>query len=469
MTTSTTSTTSTAPPAAPATPTRAATSAPAPRVGPMGRITAATMSAGLAAAAVLVFGVLPDASEPRIIGAALVAFAAGWAGLALFTARLTTRPQRWASVPAATMATAGVVLAVVSPGEPALTRSAWVWAPALVGLAVWVAFRARRDLPRRARVLLYPVTAAMVVGGLGGLYQVTITSPVTAAAAMPGRLVDVGGYRLHLDCTGTGSPTVVLLNGLGEQSPLWAAVQPAVAATSRVCAYDRAGQGWSDDSPNAADATTAAEDLHRLLTAAGETGPFVLAGHSSGGIHALSYAHEYANEVSGVVLLDSSSPQQAELVPSFTGEYQVMRRALAVAPTLFRFGVGAALEATTAAPPLPGNAGAQVSAFTNSPRGWANTRAEQAALPLAFRQAQALTTLGDTPLVVLTAKDNVDAHPGWAAAQDQMAALSSRSRHTVADQSHVGLLTDPTGAIQTVTAITDVVTAARTDTAPTAR
>lgn len=474
MTTSTTSTTSTSSttsptsPAAPATPTGAATRSPAPRVGPLARITAATMSAGLAAAAILVFGVMPDASEPRIIGSALAAFAAGWAGLALLTARLTTRPQRWASVPAVTMGTAGVVLAVVNPGEPALTRSAWVWAPALVGLAVWVTFRARRDLPRRARVLLYPVTAAMVVGGLGGLYQVTTTSPVTAAAAMPGRLVDVGGYRLHLDCTGTGSPTVVLLNGLGEQSPLWAAVQPAVAATSRVCAYDRAGQGWSDDSPNAADATTAAEDLHRLLAAAGETGPFVLAGHSSGGIHALSYAHEYANEVSGVVLLDSSSPQQAELVPSFPGEYQVMRRALAVAPTLFRFGVGAALEATTAAS-LPGTAGAQVSAFTNSPRGWANTRAEQAALPTAFRQAQALTTLGDTPLVVLTAKDNVDSRPGWAEAQDRMAALSRRSRHTVADQSHVGLLTDPNGATQTVTAITDIVAAARTNSAPPAR
>ena len=342
-----------------------------------------------------------------------------------------------------------------------MTRLAWVWAPALVVLAVWVERRTRRDISGRARPLVYPVTLAMLLAGLGGLYQATTKAPTTEAGPMPGKLVDVGGYRLHLNCTGTGGPTVVLLNGLGETSPLWARVQPAVATTSRVCAYDRAGQGWSDDSPNPADATTAATDLHKLLTAAGETGPFVLAGHSSGGVHALTFTHLYPNDVAGVVLLDSASPHQVELVKPFNGEYQVMRRVLAIAPTLFRFGVGHALTAM-GPPSLPGNAGEQVAAFANSPRGWANTRADQAALPVAFRQAQALTTLGDTPLVVLTAKDNVDAKPGWGTAQDQMAALSTNSRHTVENLSHVGLLTDPTGAAQTVTAITDVVTATRT-------
>ena len=103
-----------------------------------------------------------------------------------------------------------------------------------------------------------------------------------------------------------------------------------------------------------------------------------------------------------------------------------------------------------------------MAAFANSPRGWPEQRADQAELPVAFGQAQALTTLGDTPLVVLTAKDNVDAKPGWGTAQDQMAALSTNSRHTVEDLAHVGLLTDPAGAAQTVTAITDVVTATRT-------
>ena len=439
----------------------AATTSTSTRIGPMGRITFASMAAGALVAVGLIVGVVPDASEARVVGAVLVAFATGWAMLALLTARRTTRPQRWAYVPAAVMATCGLVLAATNPGEPTMTRLAWVWAPALLALGVWIWRQARRTMPGRGRLFVYPVTAAMVVAGLGGLYQASSASPTAAAGPMPGKLVDVGGYRLHLNCTGTGSPTVVLLNGLGETSPLWARVQPAVATTSRVCSYDRAGQGWSDDSSNPADATTAATDLHKLLTAAGESGPFVLAGHSSGGVHALTYAHQYGSDVAGVVLLDSASPRQVELVTTFNGEYQVMRRGLALAPTLFRFGVGHALTAL-GAPDLPGGAGAQVAAFSNSPRGWANMRAEQAALPVTFRQAQALTTLGNIPLVVLTAKDNVDAKPGWATAQDQMAALSTNSRHTVENQSHVGLLADPTGAAHSVTAITDVVTAYRT-------
>ena len=445
-----------------ATATAAETTPTAPATGPYGRIACASMATGAIAAAITTFVVLPSASEARVVGAALLAFAAGWAVLARLTARYTNRPQRWARVPATALAASGALLAVVDPGEPVMSHLPWVWAPALAALGVWTGWRTRRDLPsRRARVVLYPVAAVMVAAGLGGLAQVAGGDPRTAAGPASGRLVDVGGYRLHLDCTGTGSPTVVLLNGLGETSPEWARIQPQVARSTRVCAYDRAGQGWSDSSPHADDATTAATDLHELLAAAGETGPFVLAGHSSGGVHALTYTHLYPSQVAGVVLVDSASPNQVEVVSTFNGEYQVMRRVLAAAPTLFRFGVGHVLAAM-ATPDLPGNAGRQAATFADSPRGWTAMRAEQAELPTAFAQAQALTTLGSRPLVVLTAKANVDAKPGWATAQDQMAALSTNTRHTVADMDHVGFLHNPAGAAQTVTAIDDVVTAART-------
>ena len=177
-------------------------------------------------------------------------------------------------------------------------------------------------------------------------------------------------------------------------------------------------------------------------------------------MHALTYAAMYPHDVAGVVLLDSASPHQVELVTTFTGEYQLARRALAVAPTLFRFGIGSITRAMSA-PPLPGAAGEQASAFAKSPRGMRNTRAEQTALPDAFRQAQALTTLGDTPLVVLTAKDNVDHRPGWGTAQDELAALSTNTRHTVADLDHMAFLEDPAGFAQSIQAITDVVASAR--------
>ena len=433
---------------------------PAAPTGPLGRIIAISLGTGVIGAAALTFAVLPDAFEATIVGAALTAFGAGWAMLGGLTGRLTTRPQRWAYVPAAALAASGVALLAFTPREPTLTHLAWVWAPVLVVLGAWIALRTRQDIPSRRGLLLFPAAFAMVAAGLGGLYQAATGAPDVAAGAMPGRLVDVGGYRLHLSCTGTGSPTVVLLNGLGETSPQWARVVPAVARTTRVCVYDRAGQGWSDDSPHRADSTHSASDLHRLLTAAGESGPYVLAGHSIGGVHALTYVAMYPHDVAGVVLLDSASPHQVDLITSFNGEYQLARRALAVVPTLFRFGIGHIMQAI-ATPALPGAAGEQASAFANSPRGMRNERAEQTALPDAFRQAQALTTLGATPLVVLTAKDNVDHKPGWGTAQDQLAALSTNTRHTVADLDHMAFLEDASGAAQSIQAIAEVVASAR--------
>lgn len=428
----------------------------------IGRVIAASMVTGIVSAAVLVIAIVPSAPESVMVGATLVAFSLGWAMLAWLTTRVTAFPQRWAYVPAAAMAMVGVVALVAGPGEPAMTQLTWLWAPLLVALGAFVAWRTRKDIPGRPAVIVYPVALAMLLAGLGGIYQLVTPTAEVAAGTMPGRLVDVGGYRLHLNCSGSGAPTVVLLNGLGATSPQWERVNPAVARNTRVCVYDRAGQAWSDDSPNHADASTATTDLHRLLSAAGETGPFVLAGHSLGGIHALTYTAMYPKEVAGIVLLDSASPHQVDLVKPFTGEYEVMRRVLAVLPTLFRFGIGQLTEAVW--PSMPGTAAAQAAAFANSPRGMRNMRAEQKALPDAFTQAQALTTLGTTPLVVLTAKDNVDQKPGWDTAQDQLAELSTNSRHTVANLDHMAFLDDPSGSALSVDAITDVIGSIRSHT-----
>ena len=155
---------------------------------------------------------------------------------------------------------------------------------------------------------------------------------------MPGRLLRRGRAPPHLDCTGTGSPTVVLENGLSEISPLWSAITAQVARTTRVCAYDRAGQGWSDDVAHPQDGVAVAADLHALLARAGEHGPYVLAGHSSGGTLAMTYAARYPAQVAGLVLLDSSSPHQYTDQPDFAGTYAMMRRLLPVMPALARVG-----------------------------------------------------------------------------------------------------------------------------------
>ena len=114
---------------------------------------------------------------------------------------------------------------------------------------------------------------------------------------------------------------MVLFNGLGEFSASWARVVDQVGDDTRVCAYDRAGQGWSEDVDEPQDGVTAAADLHALLDAAGEHGPYVLVGHSIGGTYALTYAAQYPEQVAGMVLLDSSSPRQFTAMPDYPFQY----------------------------------------------------------------------------------------------------------------------------------------------------
>jgi pimeloyl-ACP methyl ester carboxylesterase len=328
-------------------------------------------------------------------------------------------------------------------------------------LAVWMQRAVRRATTGRSRWLLYPVIGLVTVTAIGGAAEIISLARDHGRHPMTGALYDVGGHRLHLDCTGTGSPTVVLENGLSETSPLWSAVTAQIAKTTRVCAYDRAGQGWSDDADGPQDGRAVAIDLHTLLTRAGEHGPYVLAGHSSGGTLAMTYAARYPAQVAGMVLLDSSSPHQYTDQPDFAGEFAMMRRVLPVWPALARIGALHLVPASTATALSP-SAAAQVRAFETSPRGARNMRDEQAQLLNVFTQAQALTTFGSKPLAVVTASENADSTKGWAAAQDRMAELSTNSTHWTADTTHVGLLDDATGSIHSIRAITAVVTAVRT-------
>jgi len=145
---------------------------------------------------------------------------------------------------------------------------------------------------------------------VGSIYQFVESKADMARHPAPGKLIDIGGYRLHLHCNGTGSPTVLFEAGIGDDSLTWAGVQPAIAKTTRACSYDRAGYGWSDPSPNPRDAKTIAQELYTLLRAADIGGPLVLVGHSLGGMFVREYAGLYRSDVAGMVLVDSTSPNQ---------------------------------------------------------------------------------------------------------------------------------------------------------------
>ena len=123
----------------------------------------------------------------------------------------------------------------------------------------------------------------------------------------PGRRIDVGGRKLHLYCTGKGSPTVILMAGGGAYSIDWALVQPRIAENTRVCSFDRAGLGWSDSGQAEETVGETVGDLHAVLHAAGEKEPFVLVGASIGGIFIQAYQHAYPQEVAGLVFSNSSN------------------------------------------------------------------------------------------------------------------------------------------------------------------
>jgi pimeloyl-ACP methyl ester carboxylesterase len=432
-----------------------------PQPGPIWRVVGGSIAAGLIGALVLTLGVFGGATEPVISGAALLAFAAGWALLALLSTRLTSQPQTWARVPATAMASAGVVLLVARPGDRALDTAGWIWPVGALALAAWMAVQVRRHLHGRVRWLLSPVIVAIAVGSAGGTYETVTRARARQDDPPPGALYDVGGHRLHIDCAGTGSPTVVLQSGLGGMSVRWGRITEPASRTSRVCSYDRAGQGWSDDVDPPQDGVAIADDLHTLLERAGETGPYVLVGHSAGGPYNMIYANRYPDEVAGMVLLDSMSPDAFTDLPGFAGEQSMMRRGLGVLPSLTRIGTGRLLP-SSAWSSLPEPAASQVQAFSAGPRGMRNMRDEQSRYPTVFAQARALSSLDAKPLAVLIATESIHQHEEWVDLQARLAALSTNSQQRIVDATHDGLVDDDRTSGSSMQAILDVIESVRT-------
>jgi pimeloyl-ACP methyl ester carboxylesterase len=149
----------------------------------------------------------------------------------------------------------------------------------------------------------------------GTTYQWLATRKDLAATPPPGHLVDIGGYRLHLWCTGDGAPAVILDTGLGGSSAGWGFVQPEVARFTRVCSYDRAGMGYSDPGPSPRTARRIASELAELLARSGITGPVVLVGASIAGFNVRVFASDHPDRAAGLVLVDASHEDDAHQVP----------------------------------------------------------------------------------------------------------------------------------------------------------
>jgi pimeloyl-ACP methyl ester carboxylesterase len=427
--------------------------------GPIGLIVLGSILTGLAIGLVLVLGVFGGSDEATITGAALVSLGAGMLILFLLAGRRTDQPQPWALAPAIALGALGFALLIIMPGDRLLGWTGWIWPILLALLVVWSVRGAHRSLHNWSRRwLLYPAFAVLGLVALGGAFETIAEATTSNPAPSTGRTYHVDGHRLYLNCIGSGSPTVVLFNGHSARTPNWALVQSAVARQTRVCAYDRAGQGWSGKAPGRQDGHELAADVHGLLSAADVPGPYVLAGHSVGGTYALAYAMDYPKETAGVALIDSASPYQFDL-PDYPGFYSMFRRVGALLPSLGRVGIPR-LTSGLGSGELPSEAARATRAFYSSPRERRANHDEFLELRTVFDQTKALTSLDGKPLFVLTA--GVGQQKGWSAAQDKLATLSTNSRHQTAQAAtHTGLLAEEDFASVTSGAIGEVVQAAR--------
>jgi len=325
----------------------------------------------------------------------------------------------------------------------------WIWPPALAALTIWMIMQVRRHLIGRGRWLVVPVIATLFAFAVGGGLATVSGAAGAGGSAASGQLVDVGGHRLYIECTGSGGPTVVLQAGLGASSSSWGFIAPAVAASTTVCAYDRAGHGRSDEAAAPQDGIALATDLHTLLERAGVAGPYVLVGHSSGGPYVRVFAARYPDQVAGMVLLDAQPADAFTALPTYPATYTTLRLLGTLSPTLARVGLlgpilGLSADESTVAAARGG-------------------RDEIVALPAALQQALASTSLGDRPLIVVSAGSGQQ--EGWLEAQDRLPGLSTASVHRVlADATHNSLISgaDATASRQ---AILDIVASVRAGTA----
>jgi pimeloyl-ACP methyl ester carboxylesterase len=309
-------------------------------------------------------------------------------------------------------------------------------------------------------IILAAMAASLALVVATALFLEARAAQRDRALPPPGRLVDIGGRRLHILCEGGSGegasvPTVVLEAGGATPAILFRAVQARLAPHARVCLYDRAGFGWSDPAPPGRSFEARADDLARLLEAADLPGPYVLAGESFGGLVVRAFARARPEAVAGLLLIDAAEEE------TVFADYAAFRRAgaggLATAPVLARLGLlrRAALrrpDLIGLPADLPMQDRRALVAHMTRPGYWRAARDEIAAydqVPAERRRAGGFGTLGDLPLTVIAhgrplRGPNAHLEPRWRAGQQRLAALSTRGRLVVAeDSAHDIALTAP--------------------------
>jgi pimeloyl-ACP methyl ester carboxylesterase len=316
-------------------------------------------------------------------------------------------------------------------------------------------------------ILLVLSLAILILAILGASYQAIATQIDARNYPPPGQMVDVGGYQMHLFCSGSGSPTVVLDALFPGTVSNWAWVQPEVAKATQVCAYDRAGLGWSESGPGPHDALQGARELHNLLQAADLHGPYILVGHSLGGLTVRMFADQYPDEVAGMVLIEASNPDAWKRLGMPEGVGADSNQ-LAIGAFLARFGIFrlGLLSAYSIDPDLPAQQRLELQAFFNSVKSLETVRDVNDLFSSALDQVRHADDLGDKPLAIVLGSKGDGSNERLRDLFTQQAGLSSNSfTQFVEGASHAGLVDNQKYALQTSDAIRRVLEAVRNDAA----
>jgi pimeloyl-ACP methyl ester carboxylesterase len=291
------------------------------------------------------------------------------------------------------------------------------------------------------------VVALVAAGCLiaGAIFEKIAETRFARRYPPPGRLVDVGGRRMHLLCKGAApGPTVVIEQGAASPAVVWEPIQDRLAASARVCLYDRAGYQWSDPAPAGRSLTDRAADLHRLLKAAGVPGPYVLVAHSYGGAISRVFAHRYPADVVGMVLVDT--PEEAVVFrSSFTAYRRQFLRMVAVGKAAARVGLIRLVMGALSRPEggMTPEMNDEMVGFISDPHFGAPLADELRSLEQGREDLAPVGhpgALGDLPLTVITHEKPFPGfaallEPGWQDGQRRLAALSSRGHLVVAHRS----------------------------------
>ena len=306
----------------------------------------------------------------------------------------------------------------------------------------------------------------LVLAIAGTIYQTAATESDQHNFPPPGNLIDVGGFKMHIHCEGEGSPTVILEAMSGGTSVNWGWIQPEVQKETRVCVYDRAGFGWSESDTEYPTLARTVRNLHTLLVNANIKGPYVMVGHSLGGMYMREFAAEYPDEVAGMVLVDEANPQQFVKYPELFADgdgYLKVLKGIQFATRLgiphLYFALGGEIDFAKLSEPQK----SQFKVIWSSPQFFETQGAEIHTARGIWSDTLMLDGLGNMPLMIVSR--GVDLDYEWNKYQDDLARLSTNSRHiTVGGANHTALMFDPKYARVVSDAILQVMDAVRNET-----